>query len=149
MADSLGHGLLGVAGCAVERAAHLYPTKDAASATGVLDGKFVGHAEGHGTAELTMPDGERLKSEYSIMFDGSVSFGSIFATVYGPRGVASGNGASTSIRMGGTGEGSAALIGNRGTSVQCEFLNANMTGHGFGACRSSNGGVYRLRHLAG
>ena len=28
--------------------------------------------------------------------------------------------------------------------MQCEFLNANMTGHGYGACRTSKGVLYRM-----
>jgi hypothetical protein len=136
--------LLGVAGCEVVRSPHLYPTNDTASTTGVLNGQFVGHGQGHGTAEVTMPDGELLQGEYSIVFDSSASFGSIFATVYGPGGMGSENGTSSSFTMAGKDEGSASLYGNRGTSVQCEFLNANMTGHGYGACRSSKGGIYRM-----
>jgi hypothetical protein len=136
--------LLDVTGCTVVRPLHLYPTNTTALETRVLEGQLVGHGQGHGTAETTMPDGEILQGEYSIVFNGSVSFGSIFGTVYGPGGVASGSGTSTSFTMAGEGQGSASLAGNRGTSMQCEFLNANMTGHGYGACRSSKGGVYRL-----
>ena len=32
----------------------------------------------------------------------------------------------------------------RAALLQCEFLNANVTGHGYGACRSSKGDIYRL-----
>jgi hypothetical protein len=136
--------LLGVSGCAVERTPHLYPINPIASTTGVLEGKLVGHGQGHGKMEITMPDGEFLSGEYSIVFDSSVGFGSIFATVYGSGGARSGSGISSNFSMSGSGQGSASLFGNRGTSVQCEFLNNNMTGHGYGACRSSKGGVYRM-----
>jgi hypothetical protein len=125
------------AGCMVERTPHLYPANDVASKTGVLQGLFVGHGTGHGTADITMADGEILRGEYTIVADGAVSFGSVFSTVYG-------SGSSSSIAMAGKGTGEAALAGDRGTSAQCEFLNNNLTGHGNGACRSSTGGIYKL-----
>jgi len=74
----------------------------------------------------------------------SVAFGSIFGSVYGPTGVASGSAASSSFSMSGEGEGQASIFGNRGTTMQCEFLNQNMTGHGYGACRTPKGVTYRM-----
>jgi hypothetical protein len=131
-------------GCTVTRTVHLYPMSPIPSETAVLQGVIVGHGQGHGTAKITMPDGEILLGEYSIVFGGSVGFGTILASVYGPGGVASVNGTSASVKIDGRGEGSASLVGDRGTSAQCEFLNANMTGHGYGACRLSKGNVYRM-----
>jgi hypothetical protein len=95
---------------------------------------------------MTMPDGEFLQGEYSIVSGGSVSFGSIFGTVYGRGGSVSGSGTSSGFTMAGSGQGAASLYGNRGTSVQCEFLNNNMMGHGYGACQSSKGGLYRMQY---
>jgi len=131
-------------GCTVTRPSHLYPNNETASGAKVLEGLFVGHGQGHGTAKVTMPDGEVLHGEYSIVFDGAVGFGSIFGTVYGSGGATSVSGTSSNITVAGKGQGSASLAGNQGASLQCEFLNANMTGHGYGACRSSKGEVYRL-----
>lgn len=136
--------MLGLVGCAVEREPHLYPINDAASPSGVLDAKMLGHGQGHGTLEITMPDGELLQGEYSIVFGSSIGFGNIFATAYGAGGAASANGFSTNVAISGSGQGSAVLSGDRGTSIQCEFLNNNLTGHGYGACRSSKGGLYRM-----
>lgn len=138
--------LLGLAGCAIERTPHLYPANDIAQQTGVLSGSWVGHGQLHGTAELTMPDGEILQGEYSIVAGGSIGFGNIFSTVYGTRGFASGIGTVSSGSMSASGEGSASLYGSKGTSVQCEFRNNNMTGHGYGACQSSKGGLYRMQY---
>jgi hypothetical protein len=132
-----------VAGCAVVRPLHLYPTNGAAEPA-VLQGQLVGHGQLHGTIDITMPDGEALQGDYSIVAGGSIGFGSVFGTVYGGGGVASGTGTSTSVAMSAEGQGSASLVENAGTSMQCEFLNNNMTGHGYGACRSSKGSVYRL-----
>ena len=94
--------------------------------------------------EITMPDGELLQGEYSIVFGGSVGFGSIFASAYGAGGASSATGFGTNVAISGSGQGSAILAGNRGTSIQCEFLNNNLTGHGYGACKSSKGGLYRM-----
>ncbi len=135
---------LGIAGCTIERSPHFYPANDAASKTGTLQGHLVGHGQLHGTAEVVMPDGESLQGEYSIVAGGSVSFGNIFGTIYGRGGPLIGTGTSSGITMAGSGEGQASLFGNRGTSLQCEFLNNNMTGHGYGACQSSKGGLYRM-----
>jgi hypothetical protein len=136
--------LFGLNCCVVERPLHLYPTGDNIADPAVLEGIYVGHGRGHGTARIDMPDGEVLQGEYSIVFGGAVGFGSMIGSVYGPNGGASVNGTSANVSIQGKGEGEASLVGNRGTTMQCEFLNANMTGHGFGACRSSRGILYRL-----
>lgn len=96
--------------------------------------------------DIAMPDGEALQGEYSIVAGGSVNFGSVFGTVYGRGGLSSVSGTSTGFAMAGSGEGHASLFGNRGTSVHCEFLNNNLTGHGYGACESSKGGLYRMEY---
>jgi hypothetical protein len=138
--------LVGLTGCAIERTPHLYPANDIAQKTGVLSGSWVGHGHLHGTAELTMPDGEILQGEYSIVTGGSIGFGNIFSTVYGSRGFASGIGTVSGSSISAGGEGSASLYGSKGTSMQCEFRNNNMTGHGYGACQSSIGGLYRMQY---
>ena len=136
--------MLGLAGCAVEREAHLYPINEAANATGLIEGKTIGHGQGHGTIEGTMPDGEHLQGEFSIVFGGSVGFGNILATANSAAGSVTASGFSTSVAISDSGQGSAVLSGDRGTSIQCEFLNNNLTGHGYGACKSSKGGLYRM-----
>ncbi len=136
--------LAALAACTVTRTVHLYPAGPGTSETAVLQGKIVGHGQGHGIAEITMSDGEILRGEYSIVFGGSMGFGTIIGSAYGSGGGASVSGTSANVSVDGRGEGSASLVGDRGTSAQCEFLNANMTGHGSGACRLSKGGVYRM-----
>jgi hypothetical protein len=122
------------AACTVERDVHLYPLDEGTSGVAVLQGQIVGHGHGHGTMDVSMPGGEHLQGEYSIVFDGSAGFGSIFGTVYGSGGSASVSGTTADYSIAGKGEGEASLAGDRGTSMQCEFLNANFTGHGYGAC---------------
>ena len=136
--------VLSLGACAVVREAQVYPINDTASQGGMLTAKMLGHGEGHGTIEIEAPDGEKFQGQYSIVFGGSVGFGSILATASGAGGSATASGFSTNVAISGSGQGSAMLSGDRGTSIQCEFLNNNMTGHGYGGCRSSKGGLYRV-----
>ena len=76
-------------GCTVTRTVHLYPANPTPAETAVIQGVIVGHGQGHGTAKFTMPDGEILLGEYSIVFGGSVGFGTILGSVSGPGGTAS------------------------------------------------------------
>lgn len=132
-------------GCTVERFVHLYPANDVATETGVLTGHIVGR-RGHGTIDASLPDGEYLQGEYTYVPSGSMNFGHVFGMVYGRGGFTSVSGTSTGFTMSGTAEGQADLFGNRGTSAHCEFLNSNMTGHGYGACLSSKGALYRFEY---
>jgi hypothetical protein len=115
----------------VTRQVHLYPLNPPGP---IIQGEIVGHGQGHGTAKFVMPDGET--GEYSIVFGGTYGFGTILTSA--------GFGTTSEVSINGRGEGTASLVGDRGTSAQCEFLNANMTGHGTGACRLSNGHLYRM-----
>ena len=131
-------GGLCITACTVERTPHLYPTNDVAVATGVLTGRFVGHGNLQGIAELSMPDGELLQGEYSVVAGGSIGFGNIFSAVYAPQGIGSASGNATAMSISGSGQGSVSLFGNRGTAMQCELLNNNFTGHAGGpACGRS------------
>lgn len=133
-----------LSGC-IGRTPHLYPTNAAASQTGVLEAHMLGHGNLHGILDLSLPSGEPLIGEYSIVSDGSVGFGSVFSTVYGSsHGTAIGTGSAFSFPAGG--QGAASLYGTNGTTLQCEFINNNMTGHGYGACQMSNGGIYRMMY---
>lgn len=42
--------------------------------------------------------------------------------------------------------GVADAVGNRGTTIRCEFYNDNVSGHGFGGCLTSTGAAYRLQY---
>jgi hypothetical protein len=136
--------VLALSSCTIEREVHFYPVDLKGADSVVLTGRIVGHGQLHGIAEITMPDGEFLQGDYSIVAGGSMSFGSIFGSVYAPGGSASVSGTATNTSISGEGQGQAFLMGNRGTSAQCEFLNNNFMGHGYGACRTSKGAVYRM-----
>ena len=131
---------------AAVRSARLYPANDLARTGGVLSAQFTDSRVGHGAIEMTMPDGEVLKGEYSVVRGGAVQFGSIFESVYGPGGVATGTSTASSYTMPGSSPGTASAFGSNGTSMSCEFYNDNVSGHGLGACKSSRGALYRLQY---
>jgi hypothetical protein len=128
------------------RSARLYPANDLARSGGVLSAQFMDSGTGHGTIEMTMPDGEALRGEYSVVRGGTVQFGSIFESVYGPGGIATGTGTTSNYSMPGSSAGAASAFGSKGTSMDCELYNDNVSGHGMGACKSSQGALYRLQY---
>jgi len=103
--------------CTIERFPHLYPANAAASTTGVLTAGLVGHGSLHGTMEITMPDGEELQGEYSIVAGGSVSVGNAFGAANSLGGPSSASATSFGLAMGGSGKGQASLFGNHGTFI--------------------------------
>ncbi|MGH6879035.1 MAG: hypothetical protein ACREHV_16875 [Rhizomicrobium sp.] len=133
-------------GCTVTRNPQLYPSNEAASSTGLLTAVMVGHGNLNGTITMTMPDGEVLDGRYSISMQGGMGFGSLYGSVYGTAGYASGSAYGSSMMVSSMGQGVADMIGPKGTTAHCEFLNNNFNGHGNGACRLSTGGVYRMQY---
>jgi hypothetical protein len=97
-----------------------------AAAGGVLPLEFVARGTGTGPATIVMGSGELMQGEYTIVRGGGVGFGSIFATVYGPGGSASGLATNTRYDIPGGSPGVASLFGDRGTAIQCEFYNDNV-----------------------
>ena len=88
--------LIGVAFMGCARNARLYPANDLAIASGVLTARFMAYGTGNGEIEITMPDGELLKGEYSIVRGGAMGFGNIYGAVYGSGGSASFSGGTNS-----------------------------------------------------
>lgn len=132
-------------GC-VERTLTLYPDNDAARTLGPLQATILGHGNLHGTITMRLPSGEVLQGRYSIAAGGGVGIGSLYASVYGPGGSASASGVSTSTSVSRTGFGEADMMSPQGTTGHCEFVNNNFNGHGHGACRLSDGAVYRMQY---
>ena len=137
---------LALASASCAKTAHFYPANQEASTTGVLNAEYMSYGTGNGAMTIKMPDGETLKGEYSIVRGGTVGFGNIYASVYGTAGAATGMASSMSYAMPGGSPAVASLFGDRGTSMQCEFYNDNVSGHGYGGCQSSKGGLYRLQY---
>jgi hypothetical protein len=94
---------------------------------------------------MSLPDGQVLQGRYSISHGGGFGVGSVYASVYGPRGTASGSAVGTSTFVSGEGFGEADMMSPQGTTAHCDFLNDNFNGHGHGACRLSNGALYRMQ----
>jgi hypothetical protein len=132
--------------CTITRDVQLYPDNDAARALGPLNGSIVGHGNLNGAITLTMPNGEILNGRYSIGAGGGVGFGSLYSSVYGTGGAATGSATTSSMFMSGSGEGMADAVGAHGTTTHCEFMNNNFNGHGHGACRMSDGSIYRMQY---
>lgn len=131
-----------LAGCA--RNASLYPMNDQAAAGGALRAHFNADGTGHCHIQISTPDGEVLQGEYSMVRGAAVGFGTIYGSVYGSAGATAYRSQATSYAMAGGSPGTASASDDRGTSIQCEFYNDNVSGRGYGACRSSKGALYRL-----
>ena len=140
---------IALVGC--QKAVRLYPANAEATAGGVLEGRYVAYGTGHGVMEISTPDGELLRGEYTIFLGGSpMNIGRIYASVYGSGGSASGLAPNNSDTILGRTPGTASLLGIQGpwqeTWAECEFFNDNMSGDGYGACRMSSGALYRLQY---
>jgi hypothetical protein len=135
---------LTTAACASERTARLYPSNDAASKDGLINVTYTDTGMGHGPISFSMPNGERIKGEYSTQDTASYGFGSILALAGNTVSTASG----TSMRVPGSMPGTISAIGERGTRIECEYFVNVSTSAGSGACKSSTGAIYRL-HFGG
>lgn len=133
-----------LAGCAAT--ARLYPANPAAQVGGTLEASTRETEMGSGPIRVTMPDGEILKGRYSIDPGFSTGDGNINVSAFGgshrPFSNAFGSWGSADARSTAT----ATLIGRRATSMKCEVVNNNYTGHGDGACRTSSGAIYKIAY---
>jgi hypothetical protein len=121
-------------GCA--REVRLYPTNSAASAIGLIKVNYVDNGLGYGKLEADLPDGEHLTGEYSTQDNSVYGFGSIIAL--------GGSSSLSAVSMGGSQRGIASLVGNRGTTMQCEYFANVMTSSGAGVCKTNKGAVFQL-----
>jgi len=138
-------GLL-LTGCAVVRDPELFPANAMAQSMGPLSAHLIGHGGGNGTISLVLPSGEVLNGRYSINVGGAVGFGSLYGSVYGRGGYATGAAQGAAFSMPNSSPGVADMIGPKGTTAHCEFMNNNLGGHGNGVCRLSNGADYRMQY---
>lgn len=136
-----------LSGCiTITRNPELFPYNDNARLTGRLAAVMVGHGNLNGTISMTMPDGEVLDGRYSISAAGGIGFGTLYSSVYGTGGYATGSALGSSMMISATGYGVADMGGPKGTTAHCEFVNNNFNGHGNGACQLSTGGIYRMQY---
>lgn len=90
----------------------------------------------------TMPSGEKLNGEYSTIQGGSVTWGNIYASVYGSGGSATGSSTGIAVNLDTQARGSAIATGDRGTIIECEYIAG--TDAGAGACKDNRGNKYKL-----
>ncbi len=135
-----------ISGCSTLRTARLYPADDKTAPTGVIEAIFNAGGAGNGTVEMHAPDGEMFKGEYSIVRDGSVGFGNIFGAVFSPAASVNYSSNGMSYTSEGKSQGMVFALGGKGTRMECEFLNDNWSGHGYGACKTSTGLLYKLAY---
>lgn len=131
-----------LAGCVA--GATLYPVNDSAIETGVLHGQYISQGIGSGWIKIAMPSGELLQGEYSVASGpSSFGFGRVLAAASAPGARAVASTVSISESSPGARPGTAALFGDHGTTMQCEFY-ANPLGNGAGACETNKGSLYRM-----
>jgi len=134
---AVSFALLMLAGC--ESMGHITPANEQAEQTGTdMPAHFTSAGTGNGTIQAIGPGGEVIKGSYGPM-PADYAFGSVFNAVYGQYSTlptAADKGTPTV----------ATLIGNKGTTLKCEFYNDDYTGNGFGACKSLAGALYKLHY---
>lgn len=124
-------------GCATS--ANFYPLNPQAEKLGLLHATLHEGLLGSGTMTMTLPSGEVLKGQFSPVNGPSTAFDSGSASLGG----VTGTGFNSMVASPGSSLGFAELMGNRGTTAQCEF-EANTWSHGSGLCKFSNGAKYRV-----
>lgn len=154
--------LLLLSGCGT---ASLYPVNDKAKKIGLVKLNYSQGLTGlGGEVTGTMPNGETLEGEYTSVDTASHAFGNIYSSVF-TNGTANttvtGNGlmvngttnysgvgttSSTAhfISSSGSRPGIVSLVGNQGTSIECEYLFNAFGGDGLGACATQNGALFRM-----
>ncbi len=84
--------------------------------------------------------GEKVSGEYITFARVPVSWGSIYAKVYGTEGSAYTSG----VSLGKSNQyGTAVVTGDKGSVVDCEYVTTALT-HGSGACADKQGTLYKL-----
>ena len=138
---ALGTGLL-LCSCVDHPIA--FPANDLAQAAGNITVDATMYGAGAGPITFHMPDGESLTGRYSVLYGGSVGFGSVYGSVYGTGGSASGSAFSTMGTISRTNPAMADAAGPK-TTIHCEVLLSALTGHGNGACKTLTGALYRVQ----
>jgi hypothetical protein len=127
-----------VFGCSTT--ATLFPTEGPMSKQmpiPTIDAKVKGILGNSGDMYCTLPDGEVCKGKWSVVAPVSAGFvqGSLLGTY------ASAYGIQTS---GKENRGQAMLFGNKGTSIEIEFLVGSGTASGYGVAKDNKGNVFRV-----
>lgn len=125
---------------------NIYPVEGPLAGKGIiLKSKYVYRGIGHGPIEVTMPDGEVCKGEYSTIAGGVTgsSFGSGWLFSAQQYNSLWGSGFTSTVENRQYGQ--ATLIGDKGTIVQVEYF-TSLTGHGFGLGKDNKENIYRIQY---
>jgi hypothetical protein len=96
-----------------------------------------------GNLDGSLRSGEIINGEWVVMRNESVTWGSIYSSVYTPAGVSSGRATGVAVARGPTSYGTGLATGDKGTIVDCEFL-VGSNRHGTGACKDNHGAKYKM-----
>jgi hypothetical protein len=138
-----GAAALLLAGCVTHPSA--FPANDQARALGNLRVDMTIYGTGSGPVTVYMPDGEVLRGRYSVNVGGVVGFGSVYSAAYGSGGAVAGSAVGSSSFIAVSSPATADAAGPK-TTIHCEVMNNNYTGHGNGACQTEKGALYRIQY---
>jgi hypothetical protein len=119
---------ISLAGCTVD--ARVYALDPTSMAAGTPKIEFLRQGVGHGPVTVTMPDGEILKGEYQVEENAAIGLGFAGSQTFSTVALGSGR----PVVLSATGE---------HTVINCSG-SADIGGHGFGECQTSQGNKYRV-----
>lgn len=131
-------------GCTTTTTALLYPVEGPLSAQLPLPVlKAVASGVGGNSGSITMiaPDGERFEGKWSSAAGSGVSFNSM--SLFSQYGTIYGSGFYVSPGRG-QNPGRAFMVGDRGTTIDVEFVTGAGTANGFGFAKDNKGNVYKV-----
>lgn len=105
----------------------------------VIQAKFIYSGTTSGNISFVLPSGEKFEGEYSTVPSGSITWGSIYTHANG--------GGSSEVRSKSLKYyGSAVLISDKKTVIECEYVtnSSRYNPQGHGACRDNRGKKYKL-----
>lgn len=136
--------LLSLGACATP--VYMYPANDQARLVGSPKVEFTSYGLGAGPFKVIMPDGEVLTGRYSVISGGYTGFGTLYGSVSGSGGVASGSAFGTQSFTSNSSPAIADATGPK-TTVHCEVMSNNLNGHGNGVCELQPGGArFRIQY---
>jgi hypothetical protein len=106
--------------------------------------QFSYNGTGKGKLSAVSAAGEKFTGEYVTLAGGQVGWGTIYATVYSPKGSASGSSTSVTSSTEAKQRGTAIATGDKGTIIQCEYITSVWNGGGSGGCKDNHDILYKL-----
>ena len=96
----------------------------------------------NGKIWITLPSGEKLAGEYSVVREGASGWGSVYSTAVGGGYIVTGTSNAYSGWAAHSAQGTAILSGDNNKSMTCEFIVGSI--HGSGGCQDQDGNRYKL-----